>query len=160
MEFQTAQESYPPPSSMVPTISVQRLLDTKGAKVWSIGPDERVLGAVELMAEHHVGALLVMAADTLVGIITERDYARRVVLEQRASKDTAVRDIMTRKVTTVGSKHSLQDCMKLMTEGRFRHLPVVDKGKVVGVVSIGDVVKASLAHQNYLLDELERYIAW
>ena len=159
MEFQTTQKFYPPPSTMVPTISVQRLLETKGDKVWSISPDERVLRAIQRMAEHHVGALLVMVSDRLVGIITERDYARRVILEHRSSKDTSVRDIMTRRVRTVGLRDSLQDCMKLMTENRFRHLPVVEKGRVVGVLSVGDVVKASLAHQQYLLDELQRYVS-
>jgi CBS domain-containing protein len=111
------------------------------------------------MAEQHVGALLVMAADSLVGIITERDDARRVILDHRSSKDTPVRDIMTRAVITVEPSDSLQNCMKLMTEKRFRHLPVIDGGRVVGVISIGDVVRASLAHQQYLLDEIERYVA-
>src|SRR5215469_257786 len=122
--------------------TARHLLDRKGRAIFSIGPDEPVLEAIRLMAEHHVGALLVMKGEQLVGIVSERDYARKVILKGRSSADTPVSQIMSSPVLTVSLQHTVQECMKLMTEHRVRHLPVVESERVVGIVSIGDLVKA------------------
>ena len=159
MEFSTNAQSYPPPSSMVPTVSVQELLATKGSKIWSVEPETLVYDAIQIMTDRRIGALLVMSSERLVGIFSERDYLRRVILQHRTSKTTCVGHIMTSEVITVSPGQSIQECMRLMTERRIRHLPVVDHQRVVGLISIGDVVKKSLAYQQYLLDELERYVA-
>ena len=135
------------------------ILDDKGADVWTVGPDDTVFDALETMAEHNIGALLVMEDDDLVGILSERDYARKVKLLERGSKDTLVSEIMTTKIRTVGSESSVAECMEMMTEYRIRHLPVLDDdGRVAGVISIGDVVKAMIAQQRDMIDQLERYI--
>ena len=159
MEFSTTAQSYPAPSSMVPAVSVKELLATKASKIWSVAPETLVYDAIQIMTDRRVGALLVMSSESLVGIFSERDYLRRVILQHRTSKSTRVGDIMTSEVTTVSSDQSIQECMRLMTEQRIRHLPVVDRERVVGLISIGDVVKKSLAYQQYLLEELERYVA-
>ncbi len=135
------------------------ILDDKGADVWTVGPDDTVFDALETMADHNIGALLVMEDDDLVGILSERDYARKVKLLERGSKDTRVSEIMTTKIRTVGSESTVAECMELMTEYRIRHLPVLDDdGRVAGVISIGDVVKAMIAQQRDMIDQLERYI--
>ena len=139
--------------------TVNQLLREKGGQTYSVGPQESVLRAIEIMAEHHIGALLVMQQGELRGVISERDYARKVILKNRSSHDTAVADIMTSPAVTVSSDATVQQCMELMTEGRFRHLPVVDGGRVVGVLSIGDLVKAVIADQSEKIEQLERYIA-
>lgn len=138
---------------------VKHLLDAKGRDVLSIAPDASVLDAIKKMAEHGVGALLVMDGDTLSGIVTERDYARKVILLGRYSDDTPVRDIMTADVTTVRSDHNVRHCMDLMTDKRVRHLPVVDDGKVGGVISIGDLVKAIIEEQQQEIEQLGHYIS-
>lgn len=138
--------------------SVRHLLDRKGRAVFSIGPSEPVLDAVRLMAEHHVGALLVMKADQLVGIVSERDYARKVILKGRSSADTPVSQIMSSPVVTVTLNSSVQDCMQLMTARHIRHLPVLEGGKVIGMVSIGDLVKAVIEEQKQTIEQLESYI--
>jgi CBS domain-containing protein len=139
-------------------LSVQQLLDHKPKAIHSIGPDEPVLAAVKKMAEHHIGALLVMAGDKLAGIVSERDYARKVVLLGRSSTETRVDAIMTSKVITVTPKQDAHDCMRLMTDMRIRHLPVVSGDRVVGVLSIGDLVRAVIEEQERTIADLESYI--
>src|SRR5215831_6633702 len=139
-------------------ISVRHLLDRKGREVFSIAPGAAVLEAVRMMAERHVGALLVMEGESLSGIVSERDYARKVILLGRSSADTPVRDIMSTPVITVQPETSVEQCMQLMTEQRVRHLPVLDAGRVIGVVSIGDLVKAVIAEQRQQIEQLENYI--
>jgi CBS domain-containing protein len=138
--------------------TARHLLDRKGRALFSIGPDEPVLEAVRLMAEHTVGALLVMKGEELVGIVSERDYARKVILKGRSSADTPVAQIMSSPVVTVSMSNTVQECMQLMTSRRIRHLPVVEGKKVVGVVSIGDLVKAVMEEQQQTIEQLESYI--
>jgi len=139
-------------------ISVRQLLDRKGREVFSIDPAAAVLDAVRMMADRHVGALLVMQGDNLTGIISERDYARKVILLGRSSADTPVRDIMSAPVLTVQPETTVEKCMQIMTEQRVRHLPVAEGGRVVGMVSIGDLVKAVIAEQQQQIEQLESYI--
>ncbi|MCR6497124.1 CBS domain-containing protein [Thermomonas sp. S9] len=139
--------------------TVRQLLDAKPAEIVSIGPDAPVIEALRRMAEREIGALLVMEGPALVGIVSERDYARKVVLQGRASKDTPVREIMTAQVRTVAPTDTVEHCMQLVTDRRIRHLPVLDGGRVVGVLSIGDLVKAVIEEQQQTLDQLQRYIA-
>ena len=138
--------------------SVSDLLDSKGTAIFAVGPDDPVLEAIKAMAERHVGALLVMKAGELVGIVSERDYARKVILLGRSSSDTPVSQIMSFPVHTVSPKRSVADCMRLMTERRVRHLPVVENGRVIGVISIGDLVKALIEDQRQTIEQLEDYI--
>jgi CBS domain-containing protein len=137
---------------------VRQLLDRKGRALFSVEPDTPVLEAIRAMATHQVGALLVMADGSLRGIVSERDYARKVILLGRASADTPVRDIMSSPVVTVQPDTTVQACMQLMTDRHVRHLPVTDGGKVVGMVSIGDLVKAVIAEQQQQIEQLESYI--
>jgi CBS domain-containing protein len=139
-------------------ITVRHLLDRKGRAIFSVGPEEPVLEAIRLMAEHHVGALLVMKGDELAGIVSERDYARKVILKGRSSADTPVVQIMSSPVITVSLTNSVQECMQLVTAHRLRHLPVVEGKKVVGMVSIGDLVKAVMEEQQQTIEQLESYI--
>jgi len=138
---------------------VAELLAGKGRTVIAIGPDEPVLEAIELMAEKGIGAVLVMRGEELLGILSERDYARKIILRGRSSAETAVWEIMSAPVTTVSPQDSVNTCMVLMTDRKFRHLPVVDDGRVVGVLSIGDLVKAVIEEQQREIAELQRYIA-
>jgi CBS domain-containing protein len=138
--------------------TVRQLLDRKDRAVFSVGPEAPVLEAIRAMAEHHVGALLVMSGELLAGIVSERDYARKVILRGRSSSDTPVRDIMTSPVLTVSPETSVEQCMQLVTDKRVRHLPVVEAGRVVGMVSIGDLVKAVIAEQQQQIEQLESYI--
>lgn len=138
---------------------VKRILEAKGHEVWSIEPSATVYDAIRILAEKEIGALLVMKNDTLVGIISERDYARQIILKDRSSEDTKVEDIMTRKVIQVQPNDEIDDCMTLMTENRFRHLPVVEGEKVIGVISIGDLVRAVIAQQQSTINDLEKYIS-
>ena len=139
-------------------LTLNHLLENKGRQVLSVSPDVPVIDAVRIMAESHVGALLVMKAGALVGIISERDYARKVVLMGRSSSDTPVHDIMTAPVVTVPPDCSVHDAMQIMTERRVRHLPVVSGGAVRGVVSIGDLVAAVIEEQRHHIADLETYI--
>ena len=138
--------------------TVSQLLQTKGNKVWSIGPEALVIDALKLMAEKEVGALLVIEADQVVGILSERDYARKVSLHGKSSKTTPVREIMTERVVYVRPEQTVADCMVLMTNKRIRHLPVLTDDKLVGVISIGDVVKAVISEQEFIIEQLENYI--
>jgi CBS domain-containing protein len=138
--------------------TVRQLLDRKDRAVFSVGPEAPVLEAIRAMADHHVGALLVMTGEVLAGIVSERDYARKVILRGRSSSDTPVRDIMTSPVLTVSPETSVEQCMQLVTDRRVRHLPVVEAGRVVGMVSIGDLVKAVIAEQQQQIEQLESYI--
>jgi CBS domain-containing protein len=138
--------------------TARHLLDRKGRALYSIGPNEPVLEAIRLMAEHHVGALLVMKGDQLAGIVSERDYARKVILKGRSSAETPVSQIMSAPVVTVTLNSSVQECMQLMTARHVRHLPVVDDGRVIGMVSIGDLVKAVMEEQKQTIEQLESYI--
>jgi CBS domain-containing protein len=139
--------------------TVAQLLKVKGTEVFSVTPQDSVLRAIELMATRHVGALLVMNQGSLIGIISERDYARKVILKNRSSHDTPVGDIMTSPATSVTPEDTVHRCMQIMTEGRFRHLPVVKAGRVVGMLSIGDLVKVVIQEQSEHIEQLERYIA-
>lgn len=134
--------------------TVEDILKVKGRQVWSVTPDMTVFEALELMAKHEIGAVVVLEDERIVGMMSERDYARKVILKGRASRDTPVRSIMTEKVITVLPTTTVEECMNLMTTHRVRHLPVVDMGKLVGLVSIGDVVKAIISEQEYVI---ERY---
>lgn len=138
--------------------TVRQLLDRKGRAIYSLGPEDPVLEAIELMAEHHVGAMLVMQGDALMGIVSERDYARKVVLKGRSSSETPVWQIMSSPVITVTPEQTIDDCMRLVTEKRIRHLPVVQNGKVIGVISIGDLVKTVIEDQQRTIEQLEAYI--
>jgi CBS domain-containing protein len=139
-------------------LSVQQLLDQKPKGIYSVAPDDPVLTAIKKMAQHHVGALLVMSGEKLAGIISERDYARKVVLLGRSADETRVEAIMTAKVVTVNPKQDAHDCMRLMTDMRIRHLPVLQGEHVVGVLSIGDLVRAVIEEQERTIADLETYI--
>ncbi len=139
--------------------TVRHLLEAKTPEVFSIGPAAPVIDAIRLMAEKRVGAVLVLDAGRLVGILSERDYARKIVLQGRSSKDTPVRDIMTAEVISVGLHDSADRCMQIVTDSRIRHLPVLDGDAVLGVISIGDLVKAVIEDQQLELAQLQRYIA-
>jgi CBS domain-containing protein len=138
-------------------ILVKHLIERKGRTLYSVEPEDPVLEAIRLMAEHHIGALVLKGTE-LQGIISERDYARKVILHGRSSAETPVWQIMSSPVITVSPDQTVQDCMHLMTERRVRHLPVVDGGRVVGMVSIGDLVKAVIEEQQQTIEQLESYI--
>ena len=140
---------------------VRQLLTSKrtAGPVWSVAPGDTVFHALEVMAERNVGALVVLEGGRLVGMLSERDYARKVILKGLASRQTAVGDVMTRDVVTVGPDHTVDDCMQRMTTGRFRHLPVVEDDRVVGIVSIGDLVATIIAEQAFEIEQLQGYIS-
>jgi CBS domain-containing protein len=139
--------------------TVRQLLGAKSPEVFHIAPDAPVIDAIRLMAQRHVGALLVMQGGALAGIVSERDYARKVVLMGRKSTETTVGTIMSAPVIHVELAQTVNECMKLMTEKRIRHLPVVENGELVGVISIGDCVKAVIDEQKHEIEDLRRYIA-
>jgi len=138
--------------------TVRQLLQSKGGTIYSVAPGTRVFEALELMAEKEVGALLVLDDGKLAGIISERDYARKVILHGKSSHDIAVREIMTGKVVTVQPDQTVDQCMALMTNKRIRHLPVTEDDKLLGLVSIGDLVKEVIAEQEQTIRQLESYI--
>ena len=138
--------------------TVNDLLEAKGHDVWSITPQTTVLEGLSKMSEKRIGALLVVEQERLCGIFSERDYARKVVLQGKSSRNTPVSEIMTADVTSVNPSQTIRECMELMTAGRFRHLPVLDQGRLVGVVSIGDIVKAVISEQAQVIEQLESYI--
>ena len=139
--------------------TIRQLLAGKPAEIFAVAPDAPVVEAIRLMADKSIGAVLVLRGEVLAGILSERDYARKVVLQGRSSADTPASAIMTAQVVTVGPDTPVAACMQLMTERRIRHLPVVEGGDVVGVISIGDLVKAVIADQQLELEQLQRYIA-
>ncbi len=137
---------------------VGELLSAKGADVWSVTPQHTVFAALVLMAEKDVGALLVLDAESLVGVFSERDYARKVILKDKSSRDISVSEVMSAPVISVGPNQSIEECMSLMTEKRARHLPVLENGKLIGLISIGDVVKAVISEREAVIGQLESYI--
>ena len=141
------------------TGTIESILNQKSGEIWSVSPDATVYDAVALMAEKNVGALVVMKQGKLVGIVSERDYTRKVMLRGKRSRETAVHEIMSTQVTTVHPKESVDDCLRFMTDKRVRHLPVVADGELRGVISIGDLVKHVISVQSATLDHLERYIS-
>jgi CBS domain-containing protein len=140
-------------------ITVRDVLDSKGREVWSVSTRSTVFEALEMMSQRRAGALMVVEGGKLVGVISERDYARKVVLAGKNSRETAVGDIMTSKVYYVSPDHRIEECMALMTDKSVRHLPVLEGGRLEGVVSIGDVVKAVISHQEFIIEQLEHFIA-
>ena len=140
--------------------TVAHLLESKKPGTWSISPDASVFEAIQLMADKAIGAVLVVEDKRLVGIMSERDYARKVILKNRSSKETPVRAIMTEKVICVTPGHTIEDCMAIMTEKKIRHLPVLQGEKLVGIISIGDVVRTLLSDREHTIQQLENYITW
>lgn len=139
--------------------SIRQILNEKGSEIWSVGPDDTVFDAIRQMAERGIGALLVLDGDRLAGVLSERDYARKVILEGRKSRETQVREIMTPKVVTIGPTDTAESGLALMTRHRIRHLPVVENNRIIGVISIGDLVNAVIDDQQHLIEQLEHYIA-
>jgi len=144
---------------MIITDTVSAVLNHKGAQIWSIPPEMMVFDAIQLMADKNVGALLVMSGDKLLGVISERDYTRKVALKGKSSKQTPVKEILSSSVITASPAHTIEDCMRLMTENRVRHLPILDSDKVAGIVSIGDLVNWIISAQSVAIDQLENYIS-
>ena len=138
--------------------NVRDILRDKGTAVYSISPDDTVYDALKLMAEKNVGSLVVLEEDRIAGMISERDYARKIVLMDKLSRETKVKEIMTAEVTTVTPDMDLERCMELITEKRLRHLPAVENDRLVGIISIGDIVKGILDHKEYIIEQLEGYI--
>ena len=141
-------------------ISVRKLLGDKGTEVWGVSPEDTVFKTLEMMEEKGVGALAVKLDGKLVGIISERDYARKIVLKGKSSKDTKVKDIMTRQVFHTFPDQIVEECLVLMNDKRIRHLPVLEDDNLIGMISIGDVVKQIIADQQYTIKHLENYISW
>jgi CBS domain-containing protein len=140
-------------------IPVSSLLHHKGSTVWHVAPEATVFDAIKLMAEKNIGALPVLSRGTLVGIFTERDYTRKVALMGKTSRDTRVLEVLSGDVVCVSPNDSVEECMKLMTERRIRHLPVVEGGKILGIISIGDLVNWIISAQNSAIEQMEQYIA-
>ena len=138
--------------------TVRDILRSKGSEVWSVRPDATLFEALEKMAEKNVGALLVMEGEEVVGIVSERDYARKIILKGKSSKETRVREIMTQDTLYVDPDYRVEECMALMTDEHVRHLPVIEKDRIVGIVSIGDVVKAIIEEKQFVIEQLEKYI--
>lgn len=138
---------------------IRSILNSKGREVWSIHPEASVYEALEIMSDRDIGALLVMSGDRLAGLLSERDYARKVRLMGRSSEDTTVGDIMTMDVITVSPEDTVDDCMRIMTSHRIRHLPVMESGRVTGMISIGDLVNCIIREQAETIDHLHTYIA-
>lgn len=138
--------------------NIAKLLVHKGAEVWVVAPDTSVYEAVELMAEKGIGALPVVREERMVGIISERDYARKIILQGRSSRDTSVAEVMTERVTFIRPEQNVDECMALMTEKRVRHMPVVEGDRLVGIVSLGDLAKAIISEQQFVIEQLENYI--
>jgi CBS domain-containing protein len=144
---------------MIPSGTIHEILDHKGSSVWTIAPEATVFEAIQLMSDKNVGALLVTERERLIGIISERDYTRKVALKGKSSKELKVRDIIPERVLSVTPHHTVEDCMRLMTEQRVRHLPVLDGQQITGVVSIGDLVNWIISAQSTTIRQLETYIS-
>jgi CBS domain-containing protein len=143
---------------MIPSGTINEIIDYKGAAVWTISPEATVFEAIQMMSDKNVGAILVMEKEKLIGIISERDYTRKVVLKGKSSKELKVREIIPDRVLSVSPAHTIEECMRLMTEKRVRHLPVLNHDKLVGVVSIGDLVNWIISAQSTTIRQLETYI--
>jgi CBS domain-containing protein len=143
---------------MNPNGTINEILSQKGTRVWTISPDATVFEAVQMMTDKNVGALLVTENDKLVGIVSERDYTRKVVVKGKASKTTAVREILSSQVVHVSPSHTVEECMRLMTDHHFRHLPVLDGDKIAGIISIGDLVNWIISAQHTTISQLQTYI--
>ena len=141
-------------------VTVEKILQEKDENVWSIGPEETVYTAIEKMDEKSIGALAVTLDDELIGIVSERDYARKIVLKDRSSRTTKVKEIMTNRVFHTFPAQSIEECMAVMTNHRIRHLPVLNNKKLVGIISLGDVVKAIISEQQFKIEQLEHTISW
>ena len=139
--------------------NIRQLLQNKGSDIWSASSDTSIFDGLTLMAEKNIGALLVVDSEELVGIFSERDYARKVVLQGKSSRNTSIGEIMTQMVASVGPDQTIQECMELMTEKHIRHLPVFENEALVGMISIGDIVKAVISEQEFIIEQLESYIA-
>ena len=137
---------------------IREILTSKGGTAWSVTPNSTVFQSIQMMADKNIGALLVVEDGKLIGIISERDYTRKVALKGRSSKETSVRDILSGNPVLVTPDHTVEECMKLMTEHRIRHLPVLEGGKILGVISIGDLVNQIISEQNNTIQQLETYI--
>jgi CBS domain-containing protein len=139
--------------------TVQDMVNNKGSQIYSVAPNTTVFDTLKLMAEKEIGAVLVFEGERVVGIFSERDYARQVILKGKASKDTPVKEVMTARVAYVRPEQTVDDCMALMTDKRIRHLPVLIEGKVAAVLSIGDIVKAVISEKQFIIEQLENYIS-
>jgi CBS domain-containing protein len=144
---------------MIPTGTIHEILNQKGNQAWSIGPEATVFEAIGMMAEKNVGALLVLRQGKLIGILSERDYTRKVALHGKSSKQTKVREIISGRVIAATPSHTIEDCMRLMTEHRIRHLPVLERDQILGVISIGDLVNWIISAQTTTIQQLQTYIA-
>lgn len=141
-------------------INVGELLETKGHNVWSVGPEDSVFDTFKMMDEKHVGALAVMEGEKFIGIISERDYARQVILKDRTSKQTRVKKIMTRHVFYTHPEQTIDECLVIINQRRIRHLPVLDNEKLVGMISVGDAIKEIIKEQKYTIQQLENHLSW
>lgn len=139
--------------------TVQDLLDENNRELIKIDPNQTVFEALTMLSKYDIGALVVMNGEILSGIFSERDYARKVILSGKSSKETFVKEIMTEKVKCISPHNNIEDCMKIMTESRFRHLPVLEKDKVLGIISIGDIVRETITYQKFIINQLEQYIS-
>ena len=139
--------------------TVQDLLDENNRELIKIDPNQTVFEALSMLSKYDIGALVVMNDEILSGIFSERDYARKVILSGKSSKETLVKEIMTEKVKCISPHNNIEDCMKIMTESRFRHLPVLEKDKVLGIISIGDIVRETITYQKFIINQLEQYIS-
>ena len=139
--------------------TVQDLLDENNRDLIKIDPNQTVFEALSMLSKYDIGALVVMNGEILSGIFSERDYARKVILSGKSSKETLVKEIMTEKVKCISPQNNIEDCMKIMTESRFRHLPVLEKDKVLGIISIGDIVRETITYQKFIINQLEQYIS-
>jgi len=144
---------------MTTMTTVRDVLDRKGRQVFSVNPEDSVYRALEIMSDNRIGALMVVDSGKLVGVVSERDYARKIALKGKSSRDTSVGEIMTRNVYCIRPGARIEDCMALMTEKSVRHLPVIDEENLDGVISIGDVVKATITHQEFIIEQLEHFIS-
>ncbi len=144
---------------MKSSVPISALLHHKGTALWSIAPEATVFEAIKLMADKNIGSLLVLSGDRLVGVFTERDYTRKIALQGKRSKETQVREILSGKIVSVAPHHTVEECMRLMTENRVRHLPVLENGKAIGIVSIGDLVNWTISAQDAAIAQMEQYIS-
>src|SRR5579859_7657433 len=144
---------------MKSSVPISALLHHKGTALWSIAPEATVFEAIKLMADKNIGSLLVLSGDRLVGVFTERDYTRKIALQGKRSKETQVREILSGKIVSVTPHQTVEECMRLMTENRVRHLPVLENGKAIGIVSIGDLVNWTISAQDAAIAQMEQYIS-